>query len=230
MGRVRRGIFKIKNTWFKLKNDLHSQRSDIKCETQSMPLPRYVRPTHHQLQLTITKDEQGHFCHPATQTPQQNCRNVMLLCPKVVEMTPVDKIQLIKNGKTMPATSGTDQHGGGGGGRGYRFVNIKSAVELGAQAVLDHQRKHPECDSQPKLLAEEEERRGLAVSEMMSCQKCGYTTEKTKLYSEIPHKGQRRGRRTTTPNSFPSWASEHSHRSIGCEEAANINGHSCTVQ
>ena len=46
-------------------------------------------------------------------------------------------------------------------------MNIKSAVELGAQAVLDHQQKHPECDGQPKLLAEEEERRGLAVSEMM---------------------------------------------------------------
>ena len=96
--------------------------------------------------------------------------------------------------------SGTDQHGGFEGGRGYRFVNNKSAVELGAQAVLDHQRKHPECDGQPKLLAEEEERRGLPVSEMMSCQKCGYKTEKTKLYSEIPHKGQRRGRRTATPN------------------------------
>ena len=130
----------------------------------------------------------------------------MLLRPKVVEMTPVDKIQL-KSGKTKPATSGhiqpksgTDQHGGFEGGRGYRFVNIKSAVELGAQAVLDHQRKHPECDGQQKLLAEEEERRGLPVSEMMSCQKCGYKTEKTKMYSEIPHKGQRRGRRTATPN------------------------------
>ena len=130
----------------------------------------------------------------------------MLLRPKVVEMTPVDKIQL-KSGKTMPATSGhihlksgTDQHGGFEGGRGYRFVNIKSAVELGAQAVLDHQRKHPECDGQQKLLAEEEEHRGLPVSEMMSYQKCGYKTEKTKLYSEIPHKDQRRGQRTATPN------------------------------
>ena len=53
---VRHGIFKMKKTWFKLKNDFHSQRSDIKCETQSMLLPRYVRPTHQQLELAITKD------------------------------------------------------------------------------------------------------------------------------------------------------------------------------
>ena len=36
-------------------------------------------------------------------------KNVMFLRAKVVEMTPVDKIQL-KSRKTMPATSGTDQH------------------------------------------------------------------------------------------------------------------------
>lgn len=199
MGRVRRGIVKMKTTWFKPKNELYSQRSDVECETQVTLAPRYVRPTHQQLELATTRDAQGNFCHTATQTAQQNCRNVMLLRPKVVEMTPVDEIQL-KSMKPVPTSSGqlhpksgADQHEGG-----YRFVNVKSAVELGSHAVLEHQRTHPECDSQPKLLAEAEEHRGLAVSEMMSCVKCGYKTEKTKLYSEIPHKT--RGRRTATPN------------------------------
>ena len=78
------------------------------------------------------------------------------------------------------------------------FLNIQSAVQLGAQAVLDHQRLHPECDGQPKLMAEAEECRGLAVSEVMQCKKCGFTTHRQKLYTEIPKKGP--GRRTATPN------------------------------
>ena len=158
MGRVRRGIFKMQKTWFKQKNQ-RTPPQDTECETQSIPTPEYVRPTHQQLSLATPKDEQGDFCHTATQMAQQeSCRNVMLLRPKVVEMTPVDKIQL-KSANPIPPTcglpqlkSGADQHRGG-----YRFVNINSAVELGAQAVLDHQQKHPECDGQPKLLAEAEE-------------------------------------------------------------------------
>ena len=192
----------MQKTWFKPKNKL-TPPQDAECETQSIPTPGYVRPTRQQLNLAGLKDERGDFCHTTTTTQmaQENCRNVMLLRPKAAEMTPIDKIQLKSVNPIAPTCeqpqpkSGSDQRGGG-----YRFVNINSAVELGAQAVLDHQQKQPECDGQPKLLAEAEERRGLAVSEVMSCKKCRYKTEKTKLYSEIPHEGKRRGRRTATPN------------------------------
>ena len=47
-------------------------------------------------------------------------------------------------------------------------------------------------------MAEAEECRGLAVSEVMQCKKCGFTTHRQKLYTEIPKKGP--GRRTATPN------------------------------
>ena len=77
-------------------------------------------------------------------------------------------------------------------------MNIQSAVQLGAQAALEHQRLHPGCDGQPNLMAEAEECRGLAVSEAMQCKTCGFTTQRQKLYTEIPQKGP--GRRTATPN------------------------------
>ena len=197
MGRVKRGIFKMQKTWFK-PNHKKTPAKDRGCER---PTTSYVRPTYQQLQLATTKDERGDFCHTPMQMAQENSRNVMLLRPKVAERTPVDEIQLkIVNpiaptcGKPQPK-SGVDQNG-----EQYRFVDINSTVELGAEAVREHQLKHPNCDGQPKLLAEAEERKGIAVSEMMSCSKCGYRTKQTKLYSEIPCEGKRRGRRTATPN------------------------------
>ena len=94
MGRVRRGIFKMRKTWFKQRNQF-TPPQDKGCETtQCIPKPGYVRPTHQQLSLATPKDDQGDFCHTATQMAPESCRNVMLLRPKVVEMTPVDKIQL----------------------------------------------------------------------------------------------------------------------------------------
>ena len=69
-------------------------------------------------------------------------------------MTPVDKLHP-KSGKLKPQIGqfqpmgGTNHHGG------YHSVNIKTAVELGAQAVFDHQRSHHKCsDGHPELMAE----------------------------------------------------------------------------
>lgn len=197
MGRVRRGVFKMQKTWFK-PNNKRTPAKDTGCER---PATSYVRPTHQQLQFATIKDERGDFHPTPMQMAQENSETVMLLRPKVAERTPVDKIQL-KSVNTIAPTCGKPQPKSGADHYGgcYRFVDINSAVELGAQAVRDHQEKHPNCDGQPKLLAEAEERRGIAVSEMMSCVKCGYRTEQTKLYSEIPCESKRRGRRTATPN------------------------------
>ena len=198
MGRVRRGIFKMKQSWFKPKHQL-SPANDTDCETPSIPTPGYIRPTQQQLTLAAPKDERGDFCHTATQMTQEKWRNVMLLRPKVAGMTLVDRIQLKTVNPKAPTCgesqpeSEPDQRRGG-----YRFVDVNSAVELGAKAALDHHEKHPECDGQPRLLAEAEERRGLAVSEVMSCHNCGYKSEKTKLYNEIPHTGKKRGRQLST--------------------------------
>ena len=68
---------------------------------------------------------------------------------------------------------------------GYRFVKVNSALNLGVDAALDHQRESPECNGRPQLVTGAEERRGLAVAEMMSCRKCGFHTDKKKLYTEI---------------------------------------------
>ena len=114
--------------------------------------------------------------------------------PRLLKKTPVEKLQP-KSGAELQQTSGDDHQDGSGG---YRFVNVNSAVNLGVQAVLDHQRAKPECDGKPELMPNAEVCRGLAVSEMMYCKKCGFHTHKTKLYTEIPRTG--RGRRTATPN------------------------------
>ena len=144
------------------------------------------------MELAVTRNEQGFCC--TTPNAEEPTRNVMLLRPKVAEKTPVEKLQP-KSGAELQQTSGDDHQDGSGG---YRFVNVNSAVNLGVQAVLDHQRAKPECDGKPELMPNAEVCRGLAVSEMMYCKKCGFHTDKTKLYTEIPRTG--RGRRTATPN------------------------------
>ena len=118
----------------------------------------------------------------------------MLLRPKDAETTPLDELLHEETAELCGPAEQPD----GGVRATYRFVDINAAVGLGAQAVLQHQEAHPDCDGQPTLMADAEERRGLAVSELMSCQKCGFCTDKTKLFTEIAQTG--RGRRTATPN------------------------------
>ena len=148
MGRVKRGIYRMRKTWFKLNNQLTPQRLRG-TPLSSVPPPRYIRPTRQQLPLATLRDERGEFCHDTARIAREDCRNVMLLRPKADEMAPVDEIQL-PTVKPTAATSaqpqpvsGSDQRRGRGS---YRFVDVELAVELGAQAALEHQQVHPHCD------------------------------------------------------------------------------------
>ena len=113
----------------------------------------YKRPTHEQLDLAVTRDEQGFFCTTPNELPT---RDVMLLRPKVAETTPLDTLQPKQDDEHLPKASklklSQDDHLQRGGDTGYRFVNVNSTVILGIQAALDHQRTNPEWDGQPKLM------------------------------------------------------------------------------
>ena len=187
MGRSGRGFFKRKKSWFQKGHALSPAKfSTPFSQAEAISPTSYIRPTHEQLQLAVTRDEQGFFCPSPDAAPS---KAVMLLRPSCThQATPVDKLQL----------KSRDDPQGGQKLQGYRFVDVNSAVDLGVQAALDHHRIHPDCDGQPKLIPHAEVRRGLAVSEMLSCQKCDFHTDQRKLYTEIPRRG--RGRRTATPN------------------------------
>ncbi len=122
----------------------------------------------------------------------------MLRRPKVAETTLLDKLHPKNEGEHLSESSQRQLKYLQGRETGYRFVNVRSAVNLGIQATLDHQRTNPKCEDQPKLMPDAEIRRGLGVSETLACGKCGFQTGNTKLYAEIPSTG--RGRRTAAPN------------------------------
>ena len=198
----------MQKTWFKPNNQLapepgtpsnrQAPEPGTPCSTTST---RYVRPTHQQLHLATLRDERGEFCHDTANIAREDCRNVMLLRPKTAEITPVDEIQL-KTVKPIAATSGQPQPVSGSDQRegSYRFVDVDLAVELGIQAAVEHQQTHPHCDGQLRIQAQAEQRRGLAVSEALSCDKCDYKTRTKRLYSEVPRGSKRRGRSTAVPN------------------------------
>ena len=200
MGLVGRGIYKKKKGWLQKTKTLGPLPPKLKVK-QLVPQRRnspnvYIRPSKDHLDLAFTRDEQVFFqTKPNAEMPT---RHVMVLRPKTAEMTPVEQIQP-KSEVALPRKlqlKSMDDHQEGEGG--YRFVKVNSALNLGVDAALDHQRESPECNGRPQLVTGAEERRGLAVAEMMSCRKCGFHTDKKKLYTEIPE--SRRGRRTAVPN------------------------------
>ena len=162
------------------------KQKTVNCQFQTGSTTTYKRPTYEQHELAVSRDQQGYFIESPMAAPT---RSVMLLRPKVHEKTILDELQHQGDleDRTLQGTRET-----------YRFVNLDAAVNLGMQAAIKHQQANPECDGQPEIVHSAEERRGLGVSEMLACQKCGFHTGKTKLYGEIPHTGK--GRRTATPN------------------------------
>ena len=175
MGRYRKGMFKRKKTWFKKGSGqlfpLITEKADVSSS--------YTRPTYEQLQLAFPRDERGFF---SSQPSSETSKTVMVLRPKVKEVTPVSRLQ----------------REGANNVEGYRIVDLNTAMRTEAQACKDHQREHPDCDGYPLPQADQEKHQGLAVSEVMSCSKCHFSTGRKKLYTEIPQAS--RGQRTATLN------------------------------
>jgi hypothetical protein len=151
----------------------------VVCREKASVLSGYIRPTREHLQLAFRRDEQGFFCSQPSVAAK---KNVMVLRPKVEEITPISTLQ--RRGANNPG--------------GYRLVDVNTTIDTTVQATLDHQLANPDCDGRPQLVPELETHRGLAVSEVLSCNKCHFSTGRKKLYSEIPQTS--RGRRTATPN------------------------------
>ena len=237
MGRVGRGIYKKRKTWFQPNHKLTPRRPEphsptTSSTTTSSTTTRYTRPTRQQLHLATPKDERGEFCLSATQIAREDCRNVMLLRPKTEERTPVEEIQLrtvepkaTTSGQPQPVSE-SDQHGGI-----YRIVELDLTMELASQSVLEHRQTHPHCDGQLRFQAQAEERRGLAVSEALACNKCDYATQSKKLYKEVPRDGNRPGRRTAVPNMSPAgWPSQLRNFVRRSKETVGVNGHRGSIQ
>ena len=91
MGLCGRGIHKKKNTSFKRGHSLWPQKQKtVNCQFQTGSTTTYKRPTYEQLELAVSRDEQGYFIESPMAAPT---RSVMLLRPKVHKKTILDELQ-----------------------------------------------------------------------------------------------------------------------------------------
>ncbi|KAI8503024.1 lens induction in camera-type eye [Branchiostoma belcheri] len=137
--------------------------------------PKYVRATEEDFRLLADKDRKGNIQHDKKRIIAE-ARRPCLLRPQ------------------KSATSEMAQYLVGGTGEdaddvaGYRIWKVTAGVEGIAKAQQEHDTKHPTC----------RRRVGLATSETLVCDYCGYTSSRMKFYDEIEREG--RGGRTPVIN------------------------------
>ncbi|KAI8483878.1 lens induction in camera-type eye [Branchiostoma belcheri] len=136
---------------------------------------KYVRATEEDFRLLADKDRKGNIQHDKKRIIAE-ARRPCLLRPQ------------------KSATSEMAQYLVGGTGEdaddvaGYRIWKVTAGVEGIAKAQQEHDTKHPTC----------RRRVGLATSETLVCDYCGYTSSRMKFYDEIEREG--RGGRTPVIN------------------------------
>ena len=81
---------------------------------------------------------------------------------------------------------------------GYRVVHMSTMVRAYHNASVHHGQLSPECLHFLIALASLETTRGSSVEEVFGCTRCGYRSEKYKLYEEIPQ--NKRGRNPSSLN------------------------------
>ncbi|KAI8483879.1 lens induction in camera-type eye [Branchiostoma belcheri] len=146
---------------------------------------KYVRATEEDFRLLADKDRKGNIQHDKKRIIAE-ARRPCLLRPQ------------------KSATSEMAQYLVGGTGEdaddvaGYRIWKVTAGVEGIAKAQQEHDTKHPTCRRRVRASAKGELQVGLATSETLVCDYCGYTSSRMKFYDEIEREG--RGGRTPVIN------------------------------